>query len=534
MVDFPGRGTRPTVSPGTGRSITWLLELRAAQRRDHPFLVWEPMSGPREVWTYAAFAEQVRRVAAGLSGRGLGQGDRMVIHLENSPEFLFIWFACARIGVVAVCTNTRSSREEMAYFGEHSEAVAAVTEPTFAGLIDDAMPQLKWVAVTSRDAMGDPGGGAGSDDGFASLVDDRRSVDPAPASSSAPAWIQYTSGTTSRPKAVVLTHANALWTAKMSATHEGLGAGDVHFVHLPLFHINALGYSTLATLWAGGTMVLVPRFSASRFWDVSVRNSCTWASVIPFCVVALSTLEVPAQHSYRLWGNGYSAVPEDELFRIKTIGWYGMTETVTHVIVDDPLNPGVPFSMGRAAAGYELAIVREDGTAVELDETGSLFVRGIPGVSLFAGYLHDEQATRDTVSEDGWLRTGDLVAPHADGSITFSDRTKDMLKVGGENVAASEIERVVIEVPGVSEVAVVSAPHPMLDEVPIAFVISTDGRPGLADEVLAACRTRLSDFKVPREVRVVPEMPRSTLNKISKAELRRQLAAERAAAAAAE
>jgi crotonobetaine/carnitine-CoA ligase len=153
-------------------------------------------------------------------------------------------------------------------------------------------------------------------------------------------------------------------------------------------------------------------------------------------------------------------------------------------------------------------------------------VRGLPGVSLFAGYLHDDTATAEAVNSEGWLRTGDLVTVHDDGFMSFADRDKDMLKVGGENVAASEVERVVLGIPGVVEVAVVAQRHPMLDEVPVAFVVATDARPDLEAEILAACRTQLSDFKVPRQVRIVDDLPRSTLNKIAKAELRRQLADE--------
>ena len=349
---------------------------------------------------------------------------------------------------------------------------------------------------------------------------------PAPVAALDPAWIQYTSGTTSRPKAVVLTHANALWSAKVSATHESLTASDVHLVHLPLFHINALCYSTLASMWVGGTAVIQPRFSASRFWDVAVRNGCTWASVAPFCVRALLGQDFPKDHSFRIWGNGYSGGPEDEIFGIRTLAWYGMTETVSHAVIDEIETPGHPFGMGRPAPEFEVKVVREDGTPVEPGETGAIFVRGVPGVSLFAGYLHDEAATKEAVDEEGWLKTGDRATVHDDGYMSFADRDKDMLKVGGENVAASEIERVVLEVPGVVEVAVVAARHPMLDEVPVAFVIPAGDRPELADEVLAACTRRLSDFKVPREVRIVDEMPRSTLNKIAKAELRRQLADE--------
>jgi crotonobetaine/carnitine-CoA ligase len=191
--------------------------------------------------------------------------------------------------------------------------------------------------------------------------------------------------------------------------------------------------------------------------------------------------------------------------------------------MDELANPGRPMAMGRPAPEYEVAVRRDDGTPVEPDETGNIFVRGVPGVSLFAGYLHDAEATAATVDPDGWLRTGDRATVHEDGFLSFADRAKDMLKVGGENVAASEIERVIVGVPGVSEVAVVAGRHPMLDEVPVAFVIAADDRPMLAEEIIAACTTRLASFKVPTEVRIVTEMPRSTLNKIAKAELRRAL-----------
>jgi crotonobetaine/carnitine-CoA ligase len=356
---------------------------------------------------------------------------------------------------------------------------------------------------------------------------DPTGVTPAVVGPYEPAWIQYTSGTTSRPKAVVLTHANAVWGGKVCAAHEGLTPDDVHLVHLPLFHINALAYSTLSTLWTGATAVVMPGFSSSRFWDVALRNGCTWTSMIPFAVQALSGREVPAGHRFRHWGYGLCSPADDERFGIRTLGWYGMTETVSHPVMDEPMNPGAAGCMGRPTPEYQVAVLRDDGSPVEVGETGGIFVRGVPGVSLFAGYLHDDEATAATVDEDGWLRTGDLVTVHESGYLQFADRAKDMLKVGGENVAASEIERVIMTVPGVLEVAVVGVPHPMLDEVPVAFVIGSDGATVEA-EVLAACRRQLADFKIPRQVHVVDEMPRSTLNKIAKAQLRRSLIEEHA------
>jgi len=528
MDDYAARLRSPHTTMASGRTVGWLLDLRAEQRGDHPFVIWEPFVGDTRTWGYRDFAQRTRALAAGLQRRGIRAGDRLILHMDNSPEFLLAWFACARIGAVPVCTNTRSVQDELRYFADHSEAVAALTQPQYASLVDAAAPQLKWIAVSDSDGTEASDGAARPErsERFDAVFGDPTVFQPPDLTAYSPASIQYTSGTTARPKAVVWTHANCLWGGKVSASHETLTPEDVHLVHLPMFHTNAQSYSVLASLWAGATMVVQPKFSASRFWDVSVRNRCTWTSVVQFCVRALETQEVPAEHFYRLWGNGVGSPPQDAMFRVRSIGWWGMTETITHGLADDVHNPGLSMGCGRPAPEYDVAVLRPDGSPVEPGESGELFVRGVPGVSLFAGYLHDEEATRNAVDDDGWLTTGDLVTVHPDGAISFADRAKDMLKVGGENVAASEIEQSVFTVPGVAEVAVVGRPDDMLGEVPVAFVVASDERVTLADEVVAACRERLAGFKVPREVRVVPDLPRSTLNKIAKAELRKELAAE--------
>ena len=346
----------------------------------------------------------------------------------------------------------------------------------------------------------------------------------------APCSVQYTSGTTSRPKAVLWTHANALWGARINAVHEDLRADDVHLVHLPLFHTNAQAYSVLATLWAGGTAVIQPRFSASRFWATSLKHRCTWTSVVPFCVKALMPLEVPQQHNYRLWGSAINEPPTDAHFGVKTMGWWGMTETITHGIVGSPHLPNRSMTIGRPAPEYEIAVVdddsvhKRDARQVEPGGSGFLLIRGIRGLSLFQEYSGNPKATADSFDEDGWFRTGDRINVLDDGALQFGDRSKDMLKVGGENVAASEIERVVLQVPGVFECAVVARKHPMLDEVPVLFVRPAEGAPAdLADRVLAACAEQLASFKRPHELRMVSDFPRSTLEKIAKAQLRRLL-----------
>ena len=509
--------------------VPTLLADRALKRRDHPFIVWEPFDGPGQTWTYGQFHAAVGRVAGGLARRGVQAGDRVLIHLDNCPETLLAWYACGWIGAVAVTTNARAADDELAYYAEHCGAVAAITQPKFAEAVARSCRHIRWQAVTDTD-NGTPAALVPADQRFATLDAEpppRRAPDPL-----APCSVQYTSGTTSRPKAVLWTHANALWGARVNAVHEDLRASDVHLVHMPLFHTNAQAYSVLATLWAGGTAVVQPRFSASRFWPVSLKHRCTWVSMIPFCIKALMQHEVPAHH-YRLWGASANELPSDAHFRVQTIGWWGMTETITHGIVSSLHVPSPPLAIGRPAPEYGIAIVDDDAVplsqarAIEPGGSGQLLVKGIRGLSLFAEYLGNLAATDDSFTADGWFRTGDRVDLLDDGSIRFGDRSKDMLKVGGENVAASEIERVVAAVPGVHECAVVARKHRMLDEVPVVFVIAAAGAPaGLAERINAACAQSLADFKRPREVRLVESMPRSTLEKVAKAQLRAALAEE--------
>jgi crotonobetaine/carnitine-CoA ligase len=503
--------------------------MRAKVRRDHPFLIWAPFDAPARRWSYGEFHDRVGALAAGFATRGVKPGEFVLIHLDNCIEAMLAWFACVELGAVAVTTNTRSAAAEVDYFADHCGAVAAITQPSYAELVAANCRNLRWMAITAHDAGTVPAQGHAvpKAERFEALFADsadrpRRATDPL-----APCSVQYTSGTTSRPKAVLWTHANALWGAKVNAAHQDLHASDVHQTYLPLFHTNALAYSMLASLWVGGTCVIQPRFSASRFWNVAAEHRCTWTSTIPFCMKALLEHEIPKQHSFRLWGTAMCEPPPFAVFGIKIIGWWGMTETITHGIVGEVNQPNTPMAIGRAAPEYSIRVTDDDGRPTAVGDTGNLSIRGIPGLSLFKEYLHNEKATRESFDENGFFITGDRVTLLENGFIKFGDRAKDMLKVGGENVAASEIEQVIITVPGVREAAVVAKKHPMLDEVPVVFIIpqaGTERAPAnLQDDVMTACKRALADFKVPREIRLVDELPRSTLEKVAKAELRKLL-----------
>src|SRR6202158_5181400 len=517
------------VGPFAGLDVPWVLRVRADTRRDHPFLIWAPFDAPARIWAYGEFHARVGVLAAGLKARGVKPGEFVLIHLDNCVEAMLAWFACVELGAIAVTTNTRSAPAEVEYFAQHCGATAAITQPAYAEMIAAHCRNLRWIAVISHDAGAAPAQGTAPPrgDSFEALFADaadrpRRATDPR-----APCSVQYTSGTTSRPKAVLWTHANALWGAKVNASHQDLHQGDVHQTYLPLFHTNALAYSMLASLWVGSTCVIQPRFSASRFWNVALQHGCTWTSTIPFCMRALLEHDIPKQHKFRLWGSAVCEPPAFAAFGIKIIGWWGMTETITHGIVGEVDQPNFPMSIGRAAAEYAIRVTDDDGATTPAGGTGNLLIKGIAGLWLFREYLHNEKATRESFDEHGYFITGDRVTLLDNGFIKFGDRAKDMLKVGGENVAASEIEQVIAIVPGVREAAVVAKKHPMLDEVPVVFIIPHAGveraPPDLHDNVMTACRSALADFKVPREIRFVDEMPRSTLEKVAKAELRKML-----------
>ncbi|HEY1836698.1 MAG TPA: AMP-binding protein [Rhizomicrobium sp.] len=515
----------PTASrfhPFAGRDLPWLVDAQAEHLADKVFLIWEPFNGPSQSWTYAQFAAETRRYAAGLHARGIAKGDFVTIHLENCPEFLFAWYACSRVGAIAVTTNTRSAQEELEYFVSHSCSVAAITQPKFAGMFRKL--NLRWIACTERDGAEAPQTPRPSDTTpFEELRGDEAQAPVNTPDPMAPNSVQYTSGTTSRPKGVVWTQANALWSARVNATHAQLTKDDVHIVYFPLFHTNALAWSMLATLWSGGTAVLLPRFSASRFWEISLRHRCTWANVVLFTLRALEKQPIPEKHYYRLWGGAGDIGFVRDIWGIKTIGWYGMTETVSQCIASERTFRGPEFSMGYPVPEYQISIRRDDGSEVAFGETGNIWIKGISGLSLFKEYLNNPEATADSYDENGWFETGDQVTPLENGHVFFSGRAKDMLKVGAENVAALEIEAVILRAPGVMEAAVVGRPDPMLDEVPVAFVVAKSPGPDLAATIHGLCNHALADFKRPRDLIFVDELPKGLMDKVLKKELRARL-----------
>jgi len=506
-----------------GQDVPWLLAHRAEHRATHPALVWDPPGEEDRTWSYQELWDDVRRLAAGLHARGVTVGDKVLLHADNSPELVLAWLACATVGAVGVTTNTKSVAEEVAWFAEKAQCVAAITQPQHAEVVTTVGPAVAWIAVTS------PGQGevplASADprivafDALAGDVADwpGREIDPL-----LPYCIMFTSGTTSKPKGVVHTHANAIWASRTGARNIDLGPEDRYLVYTPFFHVNAQTWSILPVFGAGATAVLVPKWSSSRFWETVQRHEITHFSLMPFTMSTLMAPDRPST-SLRVGVFGLIVPSARDVFGCEVYAAYGMTETVIHAITGKPSEHPELMSMGWVTPGYEVAVVDQDsGELCEEGRTGELWLRGVRGIQLFLEYFDNPDANAKSF-EDGWFKTGDMVKRSAGGTVTYVERDADLLKVGGENVSAREVEEVAAAVPGVAKVAVVGKKHDFLDQVAVAFVIKSPDAPDeavLSDHVIEVCTGRLASFKVPRAVYYVDEFPTGNFDKLLKNQLR--------------
>ncbi|MDH5238742.1 MAG: AMP-binding protein, partial [Acidimicrobiia bacterium] len=342
----------------------------------------------------------------------------------------------------------------------------------------------------------------------------------------APVGIMFTSGTTSRPKAVVHTHANALWAGRVGPTNIAMSGDDVYLIYLPFFHVNAQSWSTWSALGVGGTIVLQPKFSSSRFWEVVVKHSVTHISLIPFVFKAVAGQERPDPNPLKVGVFGLVMPMLETLLGCRVVPAYGMTETVTHAIHADLAEPHPDRSMGKPTPGYQFVVVDPDSGGLCADgQVGELWIHGTRGIQLFLEYFDNPEANAKAFTDDGWFKTGDMVRVADHGNFFYSERDKDVLKVGGENVSAKEVEDTCRAVPGIGDIAVVAKSHDMLDQVAVAFVIKASDGPDdleLSAAIMAHCAEVLADFKRPRAVYVVDDFPRATLDKVAKNQLREQ------------
>jgi crotonobetaine/carnitine-CoA ligase len=493
------------------RTVAGVLQSGARRHPERALLVYDDGSGEHLTLSWAAMAKRTDAVAAELERRGIGAGDRIHVHLPNRPEFVLVWFAAARLGASIVPTNLASPAPEIAYVIEHSGACCSVTDAD-----GRAVTEAAWDATGTRGQIVEC-----EADGLMGLTDGEPVA--AVPHNSAELGVLYTSGTTSRPKGVRITHANYVYVGEVVAGALRMRPDDRVLIVLPLFHANAQYYTTMSVLVTGATLILSRRFSASRFAEQAIAHGATLSSLFSAAVRMILAKE-PAPHWRStplraiIFGQNLSLGELslwDDRLGIPLVQLYGMTETIGPPLINPLFGDARRTSIGRTTLGYRCRIVREDGTDVVVGEPGQLLVQGEPGVSLMAGYLDDEAATAAAL-RDGWLATGDIVRLDEDGLVTFVDRDKDLIKRAGENIAASEVESVLRDHPEVHDACVIGVPDAMRDEAIAAFVVLHAGAATTEDGIVAWCAERLASFRVPTSVEFVQELPRTAVGKIQK------------------
>jgi len=481
-----------------------------------------------DVVTYAGMVEWSAAVAGGLRARGVDRGDVVALLSYNSIEFLVTMFAANHLGAILMPVNWRLAAPELRYILEHARARVLVCDGELLdlGREGSAGLDLERVAVASGPSEGwtpfeDLAGPVGADDGTAGAAA------RVPVAGHELHRLMYTSGTTGRPKGVMITHANLAWKNYAHIAEFGFRADDVGLACGPLYHVGALDLVTTSMIAVGATTVIHRVFDAEWVVDAIERHriSVIWAA--PAMVRAI--LDVPGVQardlsSVRVLIAGGEKMPIPFIERLRETFpscWfadaYGLTETVSgDTFLDREHTITKLGSVGRPCQYLELDLWDEEGRSVPSGEPGEVVLRGH---KVFAGYWRDPEATERAFA-GGWFHTGDVGVRDDDGYLYIVDRLKDLIISGGENIASSEVERVLYEHEAVLEVAVVGRADERWGEVPVAFVVLRPGAVADGDALIEHCRARLAKFKVPKAVTFVDELPRNPSGKVLKRDLR--------------
>ena len=483
--------------------LTDLFSLSFEGRRDVVGLEYESADGQLQEFTFGDVDSRAERMAATLEARGLKQGDRLMVQLPNSVEFLDIFLACLRLGVIFVPVNVLYKEREVQHIVTDCSPALCVVAPELKANLP---PNIESVEVADLAAEAETLGGlrAGA----------RKSGD-----GDAPAALVYTSGTTGQSKGAVLSHKNFAANAMNIVAAWGMTHIERYLAVLPLFHVHGLGNGVAGWLACGCRMRLVGRFDATRIVGQFDSFRPTLFFGVPTMYVRLLELDADVAarigKSVRLFVSGSAPLPASvlEAFREKfgqtILERYGMSETLMNIS-----NPCAgerrAGTVGLPLPGVSVRIVDHTGVPVGDNTIGELELRG-PNV--FSGYWNNPAATA-AAFRDGWFRTGDLAERSADGYYTLRGRSTDLIISGGFNIYPREIEELLLEQPGVKEAAVVGAPDPRRGEVPVAYIVSD----GSIDETALneACKRSLASFKMPRGFVQVASLPRTALGKVQK------------------
>ncbi len=494
------------------QNLTRILDYHARTRPNAEAVVF----GDLRI-TYAEMHDRALRAAGWLRHFGAAPGTVVALLMKNSPAYFDIVFALSHLGAIALPLNYRLSSEEVAYITEHAGAKFIVVDTDLKHLTDGLHINQTELTDSSRRDIRQAAG--------------RNRVTP-PAAECTPETLfrlMYTSGTTDRPKGVTHTYGNVYWKNIDHIITLNLTAADRLLVVGPLYHVGGFDLPGSAVFWVGGTIVLMEDFDATSVLETIQREGIIGAWLPPVMTNAILALPDTANYdvsTFKWCIAGGERTPEA---RIRTfietfpnaryIDAYGMTETVSG---DTFMEAGREIekigSTGRPTMHVDVEIRDDDGNRLEAHQEGEICMRG---EKVTRGYWKDEERTAAAFWPDGWLRSGDVGYLDEDGFLYLTDRKKDMIISGGENIASSEIERVLYEMPQILEAAVIARPDIRWGETPVAVVVTRPGHSLDLEQLQSHCRRHLGGFKIPRDLILMDTLPRNPSGKVLKRELRR-------------
>lgn len=488
-----------------------LSDLLLSVTASHPALI-VPEGGPS--LTYGALRAQVESLTETLQSFGIGRGDRVAMALPNGIEVITTFFAITAAAATAAPLNPAYTTDEFRFYLEDIEAKALIVPPKAGEQARAAAPAGALLLEASVSRTGQV------QLAVARSFPQPRKRDTATADDVA--LFLHTSGTTSRPKGVPLTHANLLTSADNVAATYALTSEDVSLCVMPLFHVHGLVASTFATLRTGGTVLVPPRFSASAFWPAVKTHRVTWYTAVPTIHQVLLTRadedQAPAPGTsglrfIRSCSSSLAPATMAELesrFGCPVLEAYGMTEA-SHQMASNPLPPGErrPGSVG-CGTGVQIGIMNESGDLLPPDTQGEVVIKG-PNVT--RGYHNNPEANAAAFTK-GWFRTGDQGILDQTGYLTLVGRLKELINRGGEKISPREIDEVLLTHPAVAEAVCFGVADPKYgEEVAAAVVLRGDAT---EERLLAHCRERLASFKAPKKIYLVTQIPRTATGKIQR------------------
>lgn len=464
--------------------------------------------------SYADFHERIRLAAALLQSHGVGRGDVVALFMKNSAAFLELAFAASYLGAIFLPVNYRLAAPEAGYILGDARAKLLFVDEEFAEVAALEVPKVVLDAAAQADSrrLGKPGLAV---------------PEPAATTQDDLLRLMYTSGTTSRPKGVMHTYGNIHWKSIDHVIALGLTHQERLLVVGPLYHVGAFDLPGIAVLWVGGTLCVHREFDPEAVLASIERHRLTCGWMAPVMLSRVLAVQNPGRYALDTFGwciAGGEKTPESRIrdftrvfTRGRFIDGFGMTETCSG---DTLMEPGREIekigSTGRALPHVEIRIADDEGRWLPAGEKGEICVRG-PKVT--KGYWNAPEKTAEAFFGD-WLRSGDVGYLDEEGFLFVTDRTKDMILTGAENVASSEVEAVLYEMPQIAEAAVIGVQDETWGERIMAVVVLNPGQTLTLEELASHCRKRVANFKVPRELKVVEELPRNPSGKVLKRVLR--------------